>query len=160
MGRWIWKRTLEILLMHEQENSTSIEQSSEYGDKVQGIRSAPTEPIPDLNTEPTGPCCDKADNQANQESGKGKKQKKSARLVKSVPPSMEMKDIVRANFQKKAKKGEGEKARSSSNGSINSISIEVMKTIEVGQDVGFQLDGFDQILRKEIEGEGVNKCQR
>ncbi|KAI3723471.1 hypothetical protein L2E82_35073 [Cichorium intybus] len=101
-----------------------------------------------------------AEIQENQESGKAKKQKKSAKLVKGVPHSMKMKDIVRGNFQKKPKKGEGEKARSSSNGSINSTSIDVMKNIEVGQDVGFQLDGFDQILRKEIEGEGVNKCQR
>ncbi|KAI3508777.1 hypothetical protein L1887_23791 [Cichorium endivia] len=41
-----------------------------------------------------------------------------------------------------------------------SVSIEVEKTKNFGKEVGFQLDGFDEEVRAEIEGQGVMKQQK
>ncbi|KAI3723422.1 hypothetical protein L2E82_34975 [Cichorium intybus] len=41
-----------------------------------------------------------------------------------------------------------------------SVSIEVEKTKNIGKEVGFQLDGFEEVVRAEIEGEGVMKQQK
>ncbi|KAI3708351.1 hypothetical protein L2E82_37519 [Cichorium intybus] len=39
--------------------------------------------------------------------------------------------------------------------SVNSTSAEIQKTIEIGKEIGFQLQNVEELLRAEIEGEGV-----
>ncbi|KAI3723310.1 hypothetical protein L2E82_34797 [Cichorium intybus] len=80
---------------------------------------------------------------------------------KSAPISLKLKDVWIANGQKRHKKivgrqsGQLSRENSVNSENSNSISVEIIKTKNNGMEVGFQLDGFDEALRCEIEGEGV-----
>ncbi|KAI3750347.1 hypothetical protein L2E82_20981 [Cichorium intybus] len=73
--------------------------------------------------------------------------------LRNKPISMKLKHIVRTINQKKSKTVNGGR---SSQVSPNTVSIEIEKTKEIGAEVGFRLDGAEDLLRSEIEGEGVN----
>ncbi|KAI3782104.1 hypothetical protein L2E82_12137 [Cichorium intybus] len=95
------------------------------------------------------------------------KSKKKGACATTNPISMKLKDIIHtrnANSSKKAKKKQGKNGKgasqSSLNVSTNSISCEVIKTVNIGKEVGFQLDGFEEILRAEIEGEGASNLKK
>ncbi|KAI3525944.1 hypothetical protein L1887_05081 [Cichorium endivia] len=88
---------------------------------------------------------------------KEKKQKKTHKS-KSAQVSLKLKDVLKGNGHRKQKKYVGLQLSQSnldhSESSIN-ISEEIDMTKKIGNDVGFQLDGFEEVLRNEIEGEGV-----
>lgn len=80
----------------------------------------------------------------------------------SFPATMKSKDILKANAYRKNKKADHNyKNQSSPNKSENSITIseEILKTKNIGAEVGFQIEGFDELLRNEIEGEGMIRKQ-
>ncbi|KAI3722882.1 hypothetical protein L2E82_34051 [Cichorium intybus] len=124
----------------------------------------------DLNSEPMERCdwfdieeevlrCGKSKKSKN-------KDKKSKRLenVKycTFPITMKSKDVLKAKAYKKNKKADQSHTNHSSpNKSESSINIseEILKTKNLGSEVGFQMEGFDEMLRNEIEGEGVTRKQ-
>ncbi|KAI3708475.1 hypothetical protein L2E82_37645 [Cichorium intybus] len=94
------------------------------------------------------------------------KDKKSKKLGKAIsssfPVTMKPKDVLKSKFYRKNKKADqSHKNRSNPNKSENSINIseEILKSKNVGLEVGFQMEGFDEMLRNEIEGEGMIKKQ-
>ncbi|KAI3500594.1 hypothetical protein L1887_36418 [Cichorium endivia] len=94
------------------------------------------------------------------------KDKKSKKLGKTIsssfPVTVKPKDVLKAKVYRKNKKADqSHKNHSSPNKSQNSISIseEILKSKNVGLEVGFQMEGFDEMLRNEIEGEGMIKKQ-
>ncbi|KAI3523897.1 hypothetical protein L1887_02387 [Cichorium endivia] len=113
----------------------------------------------DLNCCPTERQMNSGENEDRGTNGKIQKKGVYATLN---PISMKLKDRIHtknANSSKKAKKRNGKSGKSASqtsqNISVNSISCEVLKTANIGKEVGFQLDGFEEKLRAEIEGEGA-----
>ncbi|KAI3708636.1 hypothetical protein L2E82_37947 [Cichorium intybus] len=94
---------------------------------------------------------------------KGTKQKKSIN-AKVIPTSMKLKDVMRANYansqRKSNKTNRSQGSQNSLSKSENSISVELMKTKNIGDEVGFCLEGFEEMLRAEIEGEGVFNQQK
>ncbi|KAI3750508.1 hypothetical protein L2E82_21147 [Cichorium intybus] len=88
---------------------------------------------------------------------KGKKPK----AAKNNPASVKFKDVVRAyNFKKSRRSDSLPSNRSnhrSPSKSSDSISIELGLTKNVGSAIGFQIEGFEHMLRSEIEGEGGKK---
>ncbi|KAI3520227.1 hypothetical protein L1887_09516 [Cichorium endivia] len=90
---------------------------------------------------------------------KQKKSKKAGSL-KNTSISMKLKDVIRASNNKRQKRVDGvQSGQSTSNKSDNSLFVEIQKTKNIGEEVGFRLDGFKEQLRTEIEGEGVPKQQ-
>ncbi|KAI3514745.1 hypothetical protein L1887_13413 [Cichorium endivia] len=89
---------------------------------------------------------------------KDKKSKKQGNAKSSTfLATMKPKDILKVNAYRKNKKAESShKNQSSPNKSENSITIskEIIKTKNVGSEVGFQIEGLEEMLRNEIEGEG------
>ncbi|KAI3765164.1 hypothetical protein L2E82_15191 [Cichorium intybus] len=73
-------------------------------------------------------------------------------------------DVLRENSvnnQRKLKKSHwSQGSQFSPSKSENSISVEMLKTKNIGGEIGFCLDGFKEMLRAEIEGEGVGKQQK
>ncbi|KAI3690017.1 hypothetical protein L2E82_47991 [Cichorium intybus] len=94
---------------------------------------------------------------------KDRRPKKQANGIHSTfPATMKPKDILKVNAYRRYKKTESNhKNHSSPNKSENSLTIseEITKTKFVGSEVGFQVEGFEEMLRKEIEGEGMTKKQ-
>ncbi|KAI3513091.1 hypothetical protein L1887_20417 [Cichorium endivia] len=94
---------------------------------------------------------------------KDKRSKKQVNAKSSTfSATMKPEDILNANAYRKNKKAESShKNQSSPNKSENSLTIseEIIKTKNVGSEVGFQIEGFDEMLRNEIEGEGMTKKQ-
>ncbi|KAI3505745.1 hypothetical protein L1887_27958 [Cichorium endivia] len=112
----------------------------------------------DLNFIPTGGYMEAGD---NEDGGVKVKAQKKGICVKSNPISMKLKDIIHTrNSNKKSKKKHGKNgagaSQSSLNASVESVSCEVIKTATIGKEVSFQLDGFEETLRVEIEGEGTS----
>ncbi|KAI3753251.1 hypothetical protein L2E82_25298 [Cichorium intybus] len=101
---------------------------------------------------------------SNKANKKGKKQKKQSSTKptgtdKSAPISisMKLKDVLRSNSIRRHKKQDGNHTSQNSNNdveSMNSISAEINKTKDIGEKVGFRLQGFEEVLGQEIEGEG------
>ncbi|KAI3791266.1 hypothetical protein L2E82_04978 [Cichorium intybus] len=125
----------------------------------------------DLNSEPLDiyDWYDIADEEARRR-GRAKKSKSKDKRAKkqgiakssSFPATMKSKDILKANAYRKNKKADHNyKNQSSPNKSENSITIseEILKTKNIGAEVGFQIEGFDELLRNEIEGEGMIRNQ-
>ncbi|KAI3788826.1 hypothetical protein L2E82_01604 [Cichorium intybus] len=76
---------------------------------------------------------DDCDGKQDQVKNKQKKTKKTC-SSKNTHSSMKFKDVIRANNK-------------------------IQKTKNIDEEVGFRLDGFEDQLRVEIEGEGVSKLQ-
>ncbi|KAI3751897.1 hypothetical protein L2E82_22990 [Cichorium intybus] len=66
----------------------------------------------------------------------------------------------KAKGKKQKKASNAKNSQNSPSKSENSISVEMMKTKNIGDEIGFCLDGFEEMLRAEIEGEGVLKQQK
>ncbi|KAI3691544.1 hypothetical protein L2E82_49909 [Cichorium intybus] len=124
----------------------------------------------DLNNEPFNsqhqPSESGEDGNGQGRSPKTKHKDKSVRNThssKSAPRSLKLKDVVRANYQRSNKKRDrAQNSQISFNNSecSDSISAEVNKTVNIGMEVGFQLQGFDEELRHEIEVEDVDRRQK
>ncbi|KAI3507419.1 hypothetical protein L1887_22404 [Cichorium endivia] len=75
--------------------------------------------------------------------------------------SLKLKDVVHANnFKKSRRLHISQSMDQSTSKSCNSVSMELEMTKMVGSAVGFQLEGYDHLLRSESEGEGVSKNQK
>ncbi|KAI3690350.1 hypothetical protein L2E82_48352 [Cichorium intybus] len=167
---------MEEFMDQSSSNSTDIEKITSkggirVGENVEEDNHENSSQSFDLNTEPfevnkdgymdpisirhNGSICDSK--------AKGKKQKKASN-AKAVPTSMKLKDVMRANFansqRKQKKSNRSQNSQNSPSKSKNSISVEMMKTKNIGDEIGFCLDGFEEMLRDEIEGEGVLKQQK
>ncbi|KAI3691133.1 hypothetical protein L2E82_49351 [Cichorium intybus] len=111
----------------------------------------------DLNNEPkkTGKFGDEGNKKIRLQSSKVKS--------KSLPRSLKPKVVMWANrqkFQKKRDKAQNSQSSQDISESSNSVTAEIFKTMNIGNDVGFQMQGFDEMLRSEIQGEGVNRFQK
>ncbi|KAI3680290.1 hypothetical protein L2E82_50516 [Cichorium intybus] len=83
---------------------------------------------------------------------------KISKVVKNAHASVKFKDVVCAYSSKKSRRYDillsNRPNHSSPSKSGDSLSIELGLTKNVGSAIGFQMDGFDHMLRSEIEGEG------
>ncbi|KAI3764760.1 hypothetical protein L2E82_14776 [Cichorium intybus] len=119
--------------------------------------------LPDLNHVVESSTLDSSDLVAvnNLNSQGHKRNKKSS---KQGVYSMKLKDIIRSSSRGRiriARRVENDSANSIDMGqnspdvSLNSTSVEIEKTINLGLDVGFQMANFKEDLRTIIEGEGA-----
>ncbi|KAI3503346.1 hypothetical protein L1887_31786 [Cichorium endivia] len=93
---------------------------------------------------------------------KNKKERKykKANNSKNGTISMKFKDVMLTNNSRRHKSVEGvQVSQSNSNKSSNSLSVEIHRTKNIGEEIGIRLEGFEEQLREVSEGECVLKQQ-
>ncbi|KAI3522060.1 hypothetical protein L1887_11538 [Cichorium endivia] len=136
--------------MNEGEKQKVVADNSNSNNENQGIG---------LNTSPEPGNRDSADRDAilnETEEISAADQRKEPEIIPLVVEDTQRQDRCHR------KAGGIQTSQSSPDNSTNSYTIsgEVSKTLDIGKEVGFQLDGFDDVLRKEIEDERSVKNEK